>query len=345
MAEQIRTGFVGGFVSLTPPGLVAGAFSSLRGAAAEPLSLLLGGLVLWTLPAFAVGYFAFARLHEGDSGRTRKVAQAEEKRAARPARGTSRIVETLFLRRLPPAVAAVAVKDWHYFLRSPIGKFLLVVMPTLMIVVGIGVGRELDAPFLGLEPANVSLFGYLLYVPLSMNVFVNNAFAWESRGVQSYFLSPVHLHRVLLGKNLALWSYAAIVAVLCFVAFSLAVGVPDLRVAIDALLLFVAAMLTFTLAGNLTSVAFPAARPVATMRNTLPGASLLVSLLTMLVIALQSGICLALPLVLGLPGLRTPLFAGLVLLLAVAYAFGLRMAADWMDRRREMLVDRLRPVE
>jgi hypothetical protein len=344
LAALARNGALGRLAAWTPPWLAADALEALTSGALDVVLVRLAGVAAWTIPALALGYLAFAYLHDGGRGSR---GRADGPQVAREPRAPARasLLEPLALFVLPAPVVAVAVKDWRYMVRSPVGRFLLVIMPVLMVILGVGVARDLDAPVFGVDPTNAALYGFLLYVPLSLNVFVNNAFAWESRGVQSYFLSPVPLHAALFGKNLALWFYASLVGGACLVAFSAAVAVPSLAAVLNATLLYAAALLTCTVGGNLTSVAFPAARPISAMRNTLPGASLLVSLATMLVIAGQSALCLIVPLALGAPGLQTLFLAVLVVALLVAYAFGLRLAADWMSERREMLVDKLRPSE
>ena len=134
---------------------------------------------------------------------------------------------------------------------------------TVLIVVFL-VGRTLDHAVLGLEPREFLLFGLLLYAVLFSNNFVNNAFAWENDGINSYFICPVSPQRILAGKNLAVWIYSLLLFVICIATWSAVKGVPDLHTLLVGLLLYFTCLLTFTSTGNFVSVLFPVSRNIST---------------------------------------------------------------------------------
>lgn len=144
---------------------------------------------------------------------------------------------------------------------------------------------------------------------------------------------------MIVGKNLGVWLYNLILAVLCVVTFCVVAGPPSGLVFATGALAYVASLVSFTTAGNFVSPAFPVARDIAKISNSPSQTGVLVSFAL-----------LAVNLVLiGVPVLVTSMMGAewaqpLVLVVLIAAEFGiyrlmLPAAARLVEERRESLVD------
>jgi ABC-2 type transport system permease protein len=327
-----------------PPTLAAEALTDLHTSGTLAALPSLFWLLVWDVAGVALGYRVFARYHLGDRERTPTAKRtARPPRAAGPARRLLS-ADSQALAFVPREVRAVAAKEIRYLFRSVIGKFNLLMLPVLVIVVAIAVGRGFDVSLPGLDGDTLAFFGLLMYVTLFSNNFVNNAFAWEADGVQAYFISPVALHRVLAGKNLAVWTYNGLLLLITIVTWSVFRRIPSLATLLTAIGVYAACVLFFTTVGNFVSVLFPVGRDISSIRNTPSQIALLISLASLAVAASLAATFLLLPAVLGFASLRPVSVSVLLGLLAWLYTVGLRLAGRLMDRRREKLIDGLRVV-
>jgi len=99
--------------------------------------------------------------------------------------------------------------------------------------------------------------GMMAYLILILMAPAYNSFAYEGRGIQTYFTAPLRFRDVLLGKNLLLLSVLSLEIVLSMAMLLWRVGLPTAR-------MFVAtcAAIIFTVVGQLTianwsSITFP----------------------------------------------------------------------------------------
>lgn len=332
-----------------PPTKAADAIASLYGGAkTSPLPDLLW-LVLWDAAGIVLGYRVFARHVIGDGGGGRRVVAL---RAVAPAEAVEEATRRRFLTFdhaalsfIPIEIRAVAAKELRYLLRSAVGKFNLVMMPVFAIIVVFLFGRNLNSPFMGLVPDDMLLFGMLLYATLFSNNFVNNAFAWEREGVQAYFLVPVPPGRILVGKNLGVWSYNGILLAITLVTWFVLKGVPEPGTLLAAVAFYASCVLAFTSAGNVVSVLFPAGRDISALKNTPSQVAILLSLVFILAIGVVAGLFLILPTVAGVPALRPVSLLVLLALLAAVYTGTVRLAGRLMMERREKLIETLRVTD
>jgi hypothetical protein len=329
---------------LLPPTIAAEGLTALHsadGSQRVATSTLL--LLLWDVAGILIGYFIFHRFHLGE----RSSRPAGRARRLRPAAGTP-TKPTPFDRRplsaLPPQVRAVAAKDLHYLFRSVIGKFNLFLMPVFVLVVVFLVGRSIDHPVLGLDPQRLLLFGLLLYAVLFSNNFVNNAFAWEGDGVRSYFLCPASPRQVLVGKNLAVWLFNAILFIMVILIFSALTGFPGIAILASATFMYASALLIFTACGNIISVLLPVPRDMSAINNQPAQTAILLSLLVLVSTALLIGPLLSLPMLLGWPLVQPVLLAAFLAVSIGAYAWSLRPAARLLESRREQIMEALKSV-
>ncbi len=319
-----------------PPAAAAEALFALH--ASRPLAATWQALALvpWCLAGMWIGHFVFTRFHLGDRGRVR--GRAAKRPRERPAAALSTL--DLGLQPVPDEALAAAAKDLRYLFRSLPGKFNLVAVPLLSALAAFffaGGGTSL----LGLATDTLVFYGLLVYLVLLSGSFANNAFAWESTGVQSYFFGPAPLTRILAGKNLAVLVYNGVVFLLCLGTWT-ALRAPGAGVAVTGLLVFANVALAYISTGNFVSILFPAARDPSSMKNQMSQTGVLLSFLSLFAVVAVTSLLLALPASLEEVWLQ-PVFLGLLLAAqASIYPYVLRSAARLLEYRREGLMDTLR---
>src|SRR5262249_13037763 len=103
---------------------------------------------------------------------------------------------------LSPQVAAILRKEFRYLSRNSFVLMSLLMTPLLVLLFSSQIGGKY--PSFAHRAASLDLFfpatvGYLMLI-LMMPAY--NSFAYEGRGIQTYFTSPVRFRDVFLAKNL-----------------------------------------------------------------------------------------------------------------------------------------------
>jgi hypothetical protein len=327
-----------------PPTIAAEGLASLhapRGGPRAAMSLL--WLLLWDAVGVLIGYVIFDRHHLREPG-IRATPRLGRRLPAARAGGSWLSFDGRLFAALPAGVRGVAAKDLHYMLRSVLGRFNLFLMPVFVLFIVFLVGRRIEEPVFGIDPQGLLLFGLLLYAVLFSNNFVNNAFAWEGDGLQSYFLCPVLPREVLVGKNLAVWLYNGVLFGLVIIVFCAMTGFPGIATLLSAALMFASALLIFTGCGNIISVMLPVPRDISSLQNQPSQMAIVLSLLVLATTTLLIGPLLSLPLLFGWPGLQPVLLATLFAGTIVIYTLTLRQASRLFERRREQIAETLKSV-
>jgi ABC-2 type transport system permease protein len=160
-------------------------------------------------------------------------------------------------RFISPQVAAVVRKEFRYLTRNGF-VFITLLLPPIMVfffsMQFAGKNSMLKEHGLSPEAFFPALMAYLILILLSP---AYNSFAFEGKGIQTYFMTPVRFRDVLLGKNLLL-------AALVLLEVSISVAVMVSRVGWPSLPRFVStvAAVAFAVVGQLTianwsSLSFP----------------------------------------------------------------------------------------
>ena len=233
------------------PGSLAG--NAIVGAAiANSRELVVGvtGLVAWVAVLSVLLWRRFAALYSGEEiSDTPAPVVLRKKENKRPVAEELRGL-------VAPQVAAVIVKEFRYLTRNGFA-FLALVIPPVMVVfftMQFGPGSALKEH--SLKPA---LFfpGIMAYLILILVSPAYNSFAYEGKGIQTYFMAPVHFQDVLLGKNLFLVG-------LVVLELALALGLLTFRIGWPGTPMFLATVTAgaFAVSGQLTianwsSLSFP----------------------------------------------------------------------------------------
>jgi len=244
-----------------PPSLAGRAIA----AAAEAH---FGGLVLGLLGLLAyAGVFSvflwrrFASQYRGEElSETAAVAPAAVRALPKPEDSSDR------LSGLSPQVAAVVRKEFRYLTRNSFSFFTLIMPPVMVLIFG--------AMLPGKHPASAPpvshemLFpGIMAYLVLILMGPAYNCFAFEGRGIQTYFMVPLHFRDVFLGKNLLLLSVLGVETVLSLVMLAWLLGLPSLPVFLATMAAIVFAVVGQLSIANWSSVTFPRKLEFGQMRG------------------------------------------------------------------------------
>jgi len=240
------------FLAWLPPSLAERSITSVVRLQPGPFLLNFGVLSLYLVLLSLLLWSRFASQYRGE----------ELSETAAPARVASRPVATEdggrdHLGLLAPQVAAIVRKEFRYLTRNGFAYLTLFLPPILILIFSMNFAGK--HPSVGGKGVSADLFipGMMAYLILILMAPAYNSFAYEGRGIQTYFTAPLRFRDVLLGKNIMLVS-----VLLLEIAFSLAmlvwrVGLPSPRI-------FVAtcAAIIFTVVGQLTianwsSISFP----------------------------------------------------------------------------------------
>ncbi len=330
------------FIQLWPylgwtPGSLAG--QTVAGAAHGDIrGILIGlaGLLVWIGITSAFLWRRFRAQYFGEelseSGAPAAVKKKEQRRMA-----TSELP-----RFISPQVAAVVVKEFRYVTRNGF-SFITFLLPPIMVfffsMQFAGKNSTLKEHGLSPELFFPALMAYLILILLSP---AYNSFAFEGKGVQTYFMVPMRFRDVLMGKNLLL---AALVAV----ELSISIAVMVLRVGWPSAPIFVSTLsaVAFAVVGQLTianwsSLSFPKKMEIGKMKGQRNSG---VAVWTAFGVQITlGGICTVILLAgrwTGSPWLPVIAFAGLTAAAAGGYAASLGAMDRLAEKKRELLIETL----
>lgn len=246
------------------------------------------------------------------------------------------------LRNLSPQIAAVVRKEFRYLTRNGFALLNLLFPPALVLLFTTQfAGPHPTAVRRGLSP---QLFfpAMMAYIVLMMITPAYNCFAFEGRGIQTYFTAPLRFRSVFLGKNLVLTALLAVELAACITVFGYRVGLPpppQLAATLIAIVFVVVGQ--FSIA-NWSSLHFPRKLIFGQMRNQRQsGMAVLIALGVQIVLAaVSAGILLA--------GrwtnevwLPAEAFAALSAVALFGYFASLDYLSQLAETRKEMLIETL----
>jgi hypothetical protein len=325
------------YLSVFPPSLagraIAGAAQNhfadtLLGVAGISAYMLLFSLLLW---------LRFATQYRGE----------ELSETAAPARAVVRPVsrtaeQSDALRLLTPQVAAVLRKEFRYLTRNSFAFFLLIMPPVFVLLFTTQfAGRH---PTATKHPVSAEFFfpGMMAYLILILMAPAYNSFAYDGKGIQTFFTSPVSFREVFLGKNLLQAGMLAFELILSMVAFSYLVGLPSLPVLLATL-----AAIIFNVTGQLaianwSSLCFPRKLNFGQMRGQRQsGMAVLVSFATQIILGGISAPILFMSRWTSDRWLPLEVFAFLAAAAIAGYSSSLDPLASLAEKKKETLIDAL----
>ena len=242
---------------------------------------------------------------------------------------------------LPPMVGAMLRKEFSYLIRNGFAFFLLALPPAQMLLFSSQFGGK--HPLIA-SRLHADLFfpGMMAYTVLVMMGPAYNAFAYEGRGIQTYFTAPLRFSDIFAGKNLISATVIGFEVALCGVVLSWAIGAPSLPILFATIF-----ALIFTVTGQLpianwASLSFPRKLEFGSMRGQRnSGVSVWIMFGAQLVLAGISALVLSTARISGNPWLPAEGFAFLAAVALGGYFASLQPLSELAEKKKEVLIEAL----
>jgi ABC-2 type transport system permease protein len=320
-----------------PPSLASRAIAAVSQLQPVGFLLGLGGLSLYILLVSAFLWRRFVAQYRGEElSETAAPALA----SVRPIARKDESADSLSL--LSPQVAAVVRKEFRYLTRNGFA-FLTLLTPPLLVLL-------FSSQFAGRHPtvsgkavsAEMFFPGMMAYLILILMAPAYNSFAYEGRGIQSYFTAPLRFRDVFIGKNLMLVSVLTLEIGLSIAMLAWRVGLPSLPRLVATL-----AAIAFTIVGQLTvanwsSLSFPRKLEFGRFGGrSQSGMAVLIAFGSQIVLGGISAVILLAGSWTGSPWLPAEAFAFLAAAAAGGYVASLDALTQLAEKKKETLIEAL----
>ncbi|MDQ1409077.1 MAG: type transport system permease protein [Acidobacteriaceae bacterium] len=243
---------------------------------------------------------------------------------------------------LPPMIGPIVRKEFSYLIRNGFAFFLLVLPPAQMLLFSSQFGGK--DPLIAGRALHADLFfpAMMAYTVLVMMGPAYNAFAYEGRGIQTYFTAPLRFSDIFAGKNLVSAAVIAFEVAICGIVLAWAIGSPS----IPALLATIFALI-FTVSGQLpianwASLSFPRKLEFGSMRGQRnSGVSVWIMFGAQIVLAGISALVLSTARWSGNPWLPAEGFAFLAAAAFGGYFASLQPLSGLAETKKEILIEAL----
>ncbi|HET6928948.1 MAG TPA: hypothetical protein VFI45_01385 [Candidatus Acidoferrum sp.] len=324
------------YFSWLPGSLAGNILAGASGRDSQAVFFGVTGLFVWLGVTSGLLWFRYKAQYLGEelgeSAAPLAVKRGTRKQAASP--------------RLPgfvsPPVAGVMRKEFHYLTRNGFSFITLILPPVMVVFFSMQfAGNNSPLKEHGLAPQTFfpAMMAYLILMLLSP---AYNSFAFEGHGIQSYFMAPVRMRDILVGKNLFL---------VCVVTAELTIslGVLVWRIGFPGLPLFLStiAAAAFAVMGQLTianwsALSFPKKMEIGKLkgqRNS--GVAVWTAFGVQILLAGIATVVLLAGRWLGNPWLPAVLFAGLTAGALGGYVASLDPLSTLAERKKELLIETL----
>jgi hypothetical protein len=325
------------YIAWLPPSLAGRAIAEV--SQLQPAGFLLGsgGLLLYVLIVSALLWRRFAAQYRGEElSETAAPLRASVRHTAKRDEGGDG------LSLLRPQVAAVVRKEFRYLMRNGFTFFTLLMPPLAVLIFTTQfTGKHPTFPAKGVSP-DIFFPGMMAYLILILMAPAYNSFAYEGRGIQSYFTAPLRFCDVFLGKNLVLVSVLAFECALALGMLAWRLGLPS-----TPRLFATLAAIVFTVVGQLTianwsSVSFPRKLEFGKMggRNQ-SGMAVLIAFGTQIVLGGCSGMIFFIGRWTGELWLPAETFLFLAAAAVAGYVASLDALTSLAEKKKETLIEAL----
>jgi ABC-2 type transport system permease protein len=243
---------------------------------------------------------------------------------------------------VPPQVLAVLRKELLYLKRNTFLFFGLVFPPMMLLFFSVQFGgAHPTALKKGVSP-DLFFPGMMAYLVLILIAPSYNCFAYEGRGIQTYFIAPARFREILIAKNLMTVSILLCELALCVALVGWRVGLPTTPVLFATM-----AAVVFSIVGQLTianwaSLSYPRKIEFGKMqgqRNS--GMSVLILLGMQILFGGVGGVILFSGRWTGNPWLPAEIFAVLAAAAVGGYVSSLDSFTQLAEKKKEILIDAL----
>jgi ABC-2 type transport system permease protein len=319
------------------PGSLAG--NAVAAAAnAHPQTFLTSalGLLCWLGVTSGLLWLRFAAQYRGEE-LSESVAPAVVQK--RQQRQSTRGEWPKFIR---PEVVAVAVKEFRYLTRNGFA-FLTLVLPPIMVLFFTmqfaGRNSPLKEHRITPEMFYPAIMAYLILILISP---AYNSFAFESKGIQTYFMAPVRFQDVLMGKNLFLACLVGMELMLSLALLVWRIGWPSAHMLVATIAAGAFAVTGQLAIANWSSLTFPKKMEIGKMKGqrnsgvavwTAFGVQILLG--TICTVILLAGKWM------GNPWIPAIAFAGLTGAAMGGYVSSLKALNGLAEEKKELLIETL----
>jgi ABC-2 type transport system permease protein len=246
------------------------------------------------------------------------------------------------LRLLAPQVAGVLRKEFRYLTRNSFAFFLLIMPPVFVLLFTTQfAGRH---PTATKHPVSTEFFfpGMMAYLILILMAPAYNSFAYDGKGIQTYFTSPISFREIFLGKNLLQVGMLSFELTLSMAAFCFLVGLPSAPVVVATIAAIVFNVSGQLIIANWSSLSFPRKLNFGQMRGQRQsGMAVLVSFGSQLLFGGISAPILLMSRWTGDRWVPAEVFAFLAAAVIAGYMSSLDPLAVLAEKKKEVLIDAL----
>jgi ABC-2 type transport system permease protein len=333
-----RPGFIhlAPYVSWSPGSLAGNALAAASDGDSKAMIVTIAGLLVWLGATSGLLWMRYHAQYLGEE-QSETAAPSAVKRGAH--RQTSSSGKPGFL---SPPVAGVMRKEFHYLTRNGFSFISLILPPVMVMFFSMQfAGTHSQLKDHGLAPQTFFplAMAYLILILLSP---AYNSFAFEGQGIQSYFMAPVRMRDILVGKNLFLVCVVAVELTISLGILVWRVGFPG-----SPLFLSTIAAAAFAVVGQLTianwsALSFPKKMEIGKMKGqrnsgvavwTAFGAQILIGGIATIVLLAGRWI--------GNAWLPPVVFAGLTAAALGGYVASLEPLSNLAERKKELLIETL----
>lgn len=219
------------------------------------------GLLCWLLALSGLLWQRFTTQYRGEE-LSESAAPAAVRKKERTKEAGGELPELL-----PGSIAGVMMKEFRYMTRNGFAFLSLILPPVMVVYFSIqfgGKGSMLKQHGLSPEIFFPAIMAYLILILVSP---AYNSFAYEGKGIQTYFMAPVSFREVLLGKNLFLVSLVVFELTLAFGLLIWRMGLPSLPRFFATIGAAVFAVLGQLSIANWSSLSFPKKMEIGKMKG------------------------------------------------------------------------------
>jgi len=325
------------YLWLLPSSFAGDSVAQFAGHHWSTAVLKLGGLAVYTAIFTALLWMRYTQLYSGEELSEGVAPTRKEKRAALTAEDTRDTVTFL-----PPQVLAVFRKELLYLKRNTFLFFGLIFPPMMLLFFSVQFAGPHPTAFKKGVPSDLFFPGMMAYLVLILIAPSYNCFAYEGKGIQTYFTAPARFREILLAKNLMTISILLLEIVLCVTLVGWRVSLPTTPVLFATL-----AAVVFSIVGQLTianwaSLSYPRKIEFGKMqgqRNS--GMSVLILLAVQILFGGVSTLVLFSGRWSGNPWLPAEIFTVLAAAALGGYFSSLEAFTQLAEKKKEILIDAL----
>ena len=249
------------YLAWLPPSLAGKAIAAASQAHFSGWVVSSGGLLLYAAVFSVFLWRRFSAQYRGEElSETARPAPLATRTAVKREDALDR------LSALSPQVTAIVRKEFRYLTRNSFSFFTLIVPPIMVLI--------FSGMFAGNRPtsqhsisAEMLFPGIMAYLVLILMAPAYNCFAFEGRGIQTYFMAPLRFREVFLGKNLLLLSVLAVEMGLSLAMLAWRLGLPSPPVFLATLTAIMFAVVGQLSLANWSSLNFPRKLEFGQMRG------------------------------------------------------------------------------